>query len=138
MHQHEAASAIGVLDIAGAQAGLPQQGGLLIASHAADAKSRRTFLEQAGLHPAKVSNGRQDLGQQAARYIKKIEQFLVPLAGMDIEQQGAAGIADVGHVPATCELPYQPGIDGAKSQLARSGPVSRTGYMVEHPPQFGG
>mmetsp|Transcript_11791 Transcript_11791/g.27714 ORF Transcript_11791/g.27714 Transcript_11791/m.27714 type:complete len:274 (-) Transcript_11791:1014-1835(-) len=58
---------------------------------------------------------------------------------MDVEQQGARGIARVGRMhPAAAELPQQPAVDRAKGQLAARGALAGPGHMVEQPAQLGG
>jgi hypothetical protein len=53
VHQHEASGAVGVLHIARLQAGLPEQGGLLVTRHAADLHRRSATPQQPGLHLTK-------------------------------------------------------------------------------------
>ena len=57
---------------------------------------------------------------------------------MNIEQHGARGIADVGDVAlALAQLPGQPGIDGAKSELTALGLLSCARYVIKYPFQLG-
>ena len=50
------------------------------------------------------------------------QQLVVPIERVDVEQQRAAGVAVVGHVPpAAGEPPDEPGIDGAEEDLAALG-----------------
>src|SRR2546426_8763415 len=56
---------------------------------------------------------------------------------MQIEEHGAGGIAGIGCVEsATCEVPKQPGIDGAERQLAVLGSFSRALDIVQKPAKF--
>ena len=53
VHQGEAARAVGILRLAGAEAALPEEGGLLVARRAADRDARELFKPRdAGLHAA--------------------------------------------------------------------------------------
>ena len=48
------------------------------------------------------------------------QQLVVPVEGRQVHQHGAAGVGDVGDVPAG-QVPDQPGVDGAEQQLAALG-----------------
>ena len=138
MHEHEAAGAVGVFDIARLQTRLAQQGRLLVAGHAAN-HWPCAFAQKAVLHLAKLRHRGLHLRQNRAGNIKQGQQFVVPLPSVDVEQQGAAGIADVGGVVlAACELPDQPCIDRAKGQFAPQGLSACTGNVVQQPAQLGG
>ena len=53
VHQGKAAGAVGILGLAGAEAALPEEGGLLVARRAADRDARELFKPRdAGLHAA--------------------------------------------------------------------------------------
>ena len=135
VHQHEAARAVGAFGHAGLEAGLAEQGALLVAGHAANGDFAAQHLG-AGL--AKVGGRWQHLGQQAARNVQRGQQFIVPLIGVDVEQHGAAGIADVGGVaPALGQLPDQPAVHRAKSQIASLGGGAGAGHVVQQPLQLG-
>ena len=118
--QHEAARAVGVLGEAGAGASLSKECGLLIAGDARDrnaVQSRRQnlllrkFRWRAGL------SGNIDAGTR-----KRSRRSSSQLAGMEIEEHGAGGVAGVGDVhSAAGELPEQPGIDGAEGKAAGFG-----------------
>ncbi|MNC34605.1 hypothetical protein D3C75_830450 [compost metagenome] len=58
---------------------------------------------------------------------------------MDVEQQGARGVAGVGAVhPAAGEAPEQEAVHRAEAQLATLGPLAGAGHLVEEPTQLGG
>ena len=138
VHEHEAARAVGVFDLACLQASLSQQGRLLVARHAANDRPQPR-PKQAGLHPTKIGHRGMHLGQHGPRDAEQIEQFIVPLPGMDVQQQGATGVADVGAVALTPrQLPNQPGVNGAKSQFTGLCLCTGTRNVVEQPAQFGG
>ncbi len=92
IHQHETAGAIGILCHAALQADLSEGGRLLIARHAGD---RDTRTKQPLRRFAIDLAVRADLRQQFTRNIQQFKQFIIPGPGMDIVQQGSAGIADV-------------------------------------------
>ena len=49
------------------------------------------------------------------------QQLVVPIERVDVEDQRAAGVAVVGHVPpAAGQPPDEPGVDGAEEDFARS------------------
>ena len=53
---------------------------------------------------------------------------------MQVEQLRTAGVRHVRGVPgATGQLPQQPAVDGADSQLSCLGALTRLGYMIEEP-----
>ena len=134
VHQHEAAGAIGVLGHAGREAGLAEEGALLVAGHAADGN---LAAQDVGGRVAEVGCGGQHLGQQAAGNAQRGQQIGVPLVGVDVEQHGAAGVADIGHMaPAAGELPDQPAVHGAEGQVAGIGRGAGAGHVVQQPLQL--
>src|SRR5262245_5757806 len=84
--QHEAARSVGVLRQAGRRAHLPEQRRLLIAGDAA---------QDDGLEPERRPHLTVDLAraaydrEDAARYVQRAQQVVVPLERVDVEQQGA-------------------------------------------------
>lgn len=93
VHQQEAACAIGVLGHAGRGAGLAEQSALLVARHTAN---RNGAAQNLGTAMAKLRGGALHLGQDAGRDIEQGQQFFVPLLTMNVVEQGARGIADIG------------------------------------------
>ena len=82
--------------------------------------------------------GASDLGQQAARDAEEAQQLVVPLAGVDVEQQRPGGVARVGEVEASAgEVPDEPGVHGAEGQLARLRARPRPRHVVEDPRHLG-
>ncbi len=60
------------------------------------------------------------------------------LGARDVEQQGAAGIGDVGHVPlAVRQLPHQPAVDRAESEFAAFRALTCSRHVIEQPGQLG-
>ena len=133
---HEATGAIGALDHAGLEAGLADQRGLLVAGHA---QHRDSGAEQFGLGAAEIGGAVEHLRQQAARNVEQRQQLLVPLLAVDVEQQGARGIAGVGAMRlATAQTPQQEAVDGAEAQFAALGALAGARHAVENPAQLGG
>lgn len=56
---------------------------------------------------------------------------------MEVEQEGARGVGDVGGVDlASGELPEQPGVDGVEGEFAAGGAAAGAGDVVEQPGEF--
>ena len=135
VHEHEAARAVGVFGHARTKAGLAKQGALLVARHPADGDG---VAQQLGAHLTKLGAGGLHLGQHGGRDAQGGQQLGVPLLGVDVEQQGARGVAHVGGVHrAAAQVPHEPGVDGAKQQLAALGLGAGVGHLVQNPLQFG-
>ena len=61
---------------------------------------------------------REQLRQNGHGHPQGAAQFLVPMAGLQIHQQGATGIAAIrGMAIASGELPEQPAVDSAKAEF---------------------
>ena len=136
VHQHEAAGAVGVFGHAGRKTGLAKQRALLVTGHAANVDGS---AQHWGGGIAKMAGRGLHLGHQRTRNVQQVQQVLVPGIAVHIEQHGAAGVAHIGDVALPLgELPDQPGINRAKSQLAALGSGARTGHMVQQPLQLGG
>ena len=86
MHQHEAARAVGVFDHAGLEAGLSEQGALLVPSHAAYGDG---MAQQFGQKLTVVGTGCIHLGHQLSWNVQQPEQLGVPLVAVHIKQHGA-------------------------------------------------
>ncbi len=135
VHQHETSGAIGVLGHARHDTGLAERGRLLVAGDPGDGDAH---AEQPRRRFANDFAARMDLRQQAARDVYCAQQLVVPSAGMDVVQQGAAGIGRIGHVQrAAAQVPHQPGVDRAESQFAALGLCARPGNIVEQPGDLG-
>ena len=118
VHEHEAAGAVGVLRHARLEAGLSEQGGLLIAQDARDRHAGGQW--PAGGGHAEPTARRAHLGQAAARHAEQVDQLGRPGEALDVEQQRAAGVRRLGGVHpagAAGQLPQHPGVDGAHGQV---------------------
>lgn len=136
VQQQERPGAIRALGLAGAEARLPEQRGLLIPERRTDPYSGQ-HLRGRREHPGR----RADLRQHRARYVEGGEQAVVPLQRLDVHQHRPAGVRHVRHVQAalrtTGEVPDQPALHRAEQHLAplRAGAQARR--VVEHPAQPG-
>ena len=135
VHEHEAPGAIGVFGQARLEARLSKQRTLLVTR---DATNGDLIAQPLSLGASVIGAGGQHLGQHLGRHFQGLQQGLVPLARLDVEEQGARGVADVGGVDSTArELPNEPAVHGAKSQLPRLGGGACTWHMVQDPRHFG-
>ena len=135
IQQQETSGAIGVFDHAGAEASLTEQCSLLVAGHAGD-RDRTTEPRRVG--HGQLATVRDHLGQQRARNIQAGEQIVVPRSGVNVQQQRAARVGEVGNVAlAAGEFPHQPRIDGAEGEFAAFGQFARARGVIEQPADFG-
>ena len=133
VHQREAAGAVCILGLAGGKAGLPEQGGLLVAGSAAYRHTRQLFQPlDAGLHRAVDHAVGYGAGQHGKRYTQNAAQLLIPAQAVDVEQHGAAGVGVVRDVLAG-ELPDEPCLHGAEQYFTLLRTLPDAGYVVQHP-----
>ena len=113
------------------EAVLAEQGGLLVPG---DARDRHRGAKQVrGRLAIDFARG-PHLGQQLARHVQQAQQLLVPRAGMQVEQQGAGGVARIGEVErAAGQLPQQPGVNRAEGQFAAPRPLPGARHVVQQP-----
>ena len=77
-------------------------------------------------------------GQHGAGDVEDGEELVVPVEVVDVEEQGARGVARVGDVGlAAGQVPGEPGVDGAEGELAAPGALARAGDRVEEPGELG-
>ncbi len=90
---------------------------------------RRLAEERARAHDAR---------QHFAGNAEQRQQFRVPIAAMDVEEQGARSVGDVGDVqlPAR-KVPHQPAVHRAEGEFAALCPFARTRNLIEQPGQLG-
>ena len=95
-----------------------------------------------GTRATEVTDGRADLRQDFSRHAHFFAQLVVPVQGVEVHEQGARGVGDVGQVQsrpaviaprAAGEVPQQPGVDGAGEELAALGPLTGAVDVVEDP-----
>ena len=82
VHQHERPGSVGILDHAGSEASLPEEGALLIADDAAD--GQRGAVEAGRGSGAEIAAGIPYLRQQARRNVQGAQNVIVPVAGVDV------------------------------------------------------
>jgi len=136
VQQHEAACAIGVLGLARLEAALSEQSGLLVARDAGDGHARRhAWVARLPKDAARTEH----LGHHGRRYVKEIEELLVPASLVDVVEHRATCVGDVGGVhEATREHPYEPGVHGAEEQLACIRPLAGAGDVSQDPRDLAG
>jgi hypothetical protein len=108
---------------------LPEERGLLIAGGPGDG-NRRAQDRRLGL--AIPLARRADLGEHRARHSQNLEQRVVPVEGVDVEEQRPTGVADVGDVAlAAGQPPDQERVDGAKQDVAALRSHLQAGHGIE-------
>ena len=80
----------------------------------------------------------QRLRQQGHRDVQGGAQFPVPLEGVDVEQHGPGGVGVVRHMGGPAgEVPDEPAVHGAGTQLPPLRPLPGAGDVVQQPPDLG-
>ena len=102
VQQQEAAGAVGVLRAARLEAGLAEGRRLLVAGRGRDLDRA---AEDLGVGLAVHLGGLAHRGQHPARHVEDPQQLVVPVEGVDVEHQRAAGVAHVGDVGAAAGEP---------------------------------
>ena len=120
VQQHEAARAVGALGLPCPEAGLAEQGRMLVAEVAGDRHAVELPAARA------VDLGRAaDLGEHLARDPELVEDRLVPRARREVHQHRPGRVRHVGHVDAAIDSPGQvpdePRIDGPEHEIAGPG-----------------
>ena len=135
IHQQETTGAVGILCLAGAEALLSEEGGLLIAGGTGDGDGG---TEEFGQGMAVNFTAGSGLREHSGGDVQFGENFLVPAQGIDIEEHGPAGVGVVGHMDlATGELPDQPGLHGAEEQIAPLCFFPCAGDIFQNPAELG-
>ena len=80
--------------------------------------------------------GRTDLRQQVLRDAQGLQDLRVPLQAFQVHQHGAAGVGDVGDVPAG-QLPDDPGVHGPEQQFTAVGSFADPVDVVQEPADLG-
>ena len=135
--EHEGAGAVGDLGVARREAGLAEEGRLLVAG---DARHRHAV----GQHPQPLRHAvdlraHADLRQHLGRDPEEVEELRVPAQGAQVHEQRAAGVGRIGDVglPAG-EPPGEEGVDGPEGDLPLRGPAADPLLVVEEPAELGG
>ncbi len=136
VHEDEAAGAVGVFGESGSAAGLAEKGGVLVAGDSGYGNAGE--FGRVGNFGKGFAAGT-DFGENGAGDLEGGEEFVVPIAGFEIEEEGAGGVGGVGEVGAAAgEFPDEPGVDGAEGDFAAFGALAEAGDLVEEPANFGG
>ena len=123
VHQHKTTGTVGVFGFARLEAGLPEQGGLLISGAARDRDADAGKLGIAVNFTAAAHFGKHLHGD-----VQCVADGFVPAKFPDIEQHGAGSIGIVGYVHlATGELPNNPGINSTEKQATSVSLFAHTG-----------
>ncbi len=135
VEQVERPRTVGTLRLAGGEAALPEERGLLIARDAADRYAVGEKVQP--LRDAVLGHARLHVRQRGAGYTEVAEQFVVPLHRVDVKQQRAARVGRVGGVNcATCKPPDEEGIDRAERQFPAVRNDLQQRRAVEEPPEL--
>ena len=114
IHQQEAAGAICIFHASFFEACLSEQSCLLVPCQRSD-RNRRAQQIAHGQHAAAVT----DLRHHASRNVPQRQQLLIIIQRLQVHEHRPRSVGYVADMrPAMAELPHQPGIDGAKAQLA--------------------
>ena len=136
VHQQKSAGAVGDLGISRSETGLPEQRRLLIPRGAGDGDGSAEVL---GIGFSVAAAGGLWLRQHGSGNPHQVQNFSVPLQGIDVEQHGPGGVGIVRHVNLSPgELPDQPCFHGAEQQLPGQCLLQSTGNVLQNPADFGG
>ena len=73
-------------------------------------------------------------GQHRARDLHQPQEVVVPVEGVDVEQERARGVRDVGRVDAALgQAPGQPAVDGPERELAALGAAAEAALLEDVP-----
>ncbi len=112
---------------------LAEQRGLLIAGDPCD-RQRDAIDDCLCADAGRVDDAR----QQGTRDVEEAQQIVVPVAGVDVEEQRAARVRRVGDVRAAFgEVPDEPRVDGAEGELAAGRARAGAGHVIEQPLELG-
>ena len=85
VEEDEATGAVGALGHAGCEAGLPEEGGLLVSGNPGDGDRDLAEKFRGGTGSAGVS----DFGQQAPWNIPECEKLVIPIGFVEVVEEGA-------------------------------------------------
>ena len=133
--QQKRTGAVGVLSFSRLKAGLPEQSRLLVPCRTGNPdRSAKN-----GLHRLPVNTaGRLRLRQHTPRNIQKLQQFIIPVQGIDIEHHGPGSVGIVCHMDLTPgQLPDKPGFDGTEQQLSGFRLFPGPRHVFQNPAKLG-
>ena len=136
VEEDEGAGAVSGFDHARREAGLADQGGLLVAGDAADGDGG---AEQRRVGGAEVAGAVADFREHGGGDAEEAEHLRVPFRGGEVAEEGAGGVCGVGGEDAAGgEAPEEVGVDGAEGEFAGFGAAAGAGDSVEDPGDLGG
>ena len=113
---------------------MTEERGLLIAGDAGNFPVRKKFGSD-----GKIAAGVDNFRQHGARDVEDVEKFVIPDKRVDVEEQGARRVGDIGDVATTAgEFPDEPGVDGAECELAGLCLSACAGNVLQDPANFAG
>src|SRR5208337_3150653 len=119
---------------AGVEAGLADQGGMLVASHARD---RNFPIENTGRGDTVQKAVVMNLGKKSLGNIEHFQKIAVPALAVDVVEHGSRGVGCVGRMHrALSELPEQETVDGAEGKFAAIGARPYARNVIEDPGKF--
>jgi hypothetical protein len=134
--EQERAGAVGALRVARLEAGLAEQRGLLVACESGDRELEAA--EGLRVRRADLAPVRDQLRQRIAGYAEEAAQLVGPVTLLEVEQQRAAGVGDVGDVPGTARHPCdEVGVDRADGVAALLDECPGVRLVLAQPGQLG-
>ena len=123
-----------MLQHSGLKTHLAKQRRLLVASDSGDRHARVEQLVRGfGIRLA----GGAHFGQHSTGHVEQFEEVTIPLMGVDVVKQRAAGVADIRDVRAAIrKFPGQPGVDRAECEFSGSRRLPRSVHVIENPLEF--
>ena len=117
------------------EAAVAEQRCLLVARHTHDG---RHVSHDVARDAAVVARTPANLGHHGTRNVEERQQVVIPIERMDIKECGTAGVGVVGGKDlAAGEVVDEPGVDGAKHEVARRRALARAVDVVENPLHLG-
>ena len=135
IHESKAAGAVGVLRFAGREAGLTEEGRLLVPRRPRHGDGTAEPLR---VRIAKQTGGGTHFGQDAFGHVQFLQYFVVPLQIPDVEHQRTGGVGIVGLVDlALGKLPHEPTVYVAEEDLPSLRPLPDPGHVLQDPADLG-
>ena len=135
IHQQKGTGTVSAFGIAGIKTGLTEESCLLVTGSTGDGNG---FAKELSICLSVHTTGWFYFRQHGNRNFQLIQNFLIPLQGVDIKKHGTGGIGIVGHMDSAAgEFPNQPGFHGAEQQLAFFCLFSGTGDIFQKPANLG-
>lgn len=134
VEQEKTSRAVSRFGHAGVEAGLADQGGMLVARHARD---RNRLIENTGRGDAIQKAVVVNLGKKSLGYIEHFQKIAVPTLAVDVVEHGSRGVGCVGRMHrAPGQVPEQETVDGAEGKFAAFGARPRARNVIENQASF--